>query len=110
MAPHTSTPTHAPAVLQLVTFGLDGLDDTAYRAHCAEVAPAFADIPGLQRKVWLADARQGVYGGLYAWQDRHALEAHLGGPLYDALRTNPHLTGLRSQTLEVLRGPTELTG
>ena len=40
--------------IQVVTFQLDGIDDAAYQAHAEQAAPAFAALPGLRAKIWLA--------------------------------------------------------
>jgi hypothetical protein len=56
-------PTHH---IQLVTFQLAGLEPDAYRAHCEASAPAFAEIPGLRAKAWLANPSTNTYGGVYA--------------------------------------------
>ena len=47
----------------IVNFSLDGLSETDYERLCDEVAPAFAAVPGLTSKVWLADRAEGVSEG-----------------------------------------------
>ena len=53
----------------IINFSLDGLSEAEYRAKCDEIAPAFAAVPGLVSKVWLADTAGGVYGGVYTFED-----------------------------------------
>ena len=43
-------------------FNLNGITETDYAAGCDQIAPAFAAVPGLVTKVWLADSDAGVYG------------------------------------------------
>ena len=42
--------------VQIITFNLKGLSDEEYRSHCEAIAPAFAQLPGLLSKTWLANA------------------------------------------------------
>ena len=39
----------------IVNFNLDGLSEEEFASACDELAPAFAAVPGLASKVWLAD-------------------------------------------------------
>ncbi len=50
--------------LLIINFELAGITETGYRNVCDQIAPAFAAVPGLASKVWLADAANGVYGGV----------------------------------------------
>jgi Putative mono-oxygenase ydhR len=95
--------------IQIVTFQLAGLEPDAYRAHCEAVAPAFAEIPGLRAKVWLADASTNTYGGVYAWESREAMEAYLSGPIFGALLANPGIGEVTTRDFGVLERPTEIT-
>ena len=60
--------------IQVVNFHLSDLSDADFRARCDEIAPAFAEVPGLISKVWLANASTNTYGGVYTWEDREAME------------------------------------
>lgn len=53
--------------IQIVNFNLKGVSEADYRALCDQLAPAFAVMPGLISKVWLADAATNTYGGVYTW-------------------------------------------
>lgn len=96
--------------IQLVTFTLDGISDAEYRAGLEAVAPHFATVPGLRSKVWLADAGSGIYGGVYSWDDRAAMQSYLEGDLYATVRDNPAFDGVRSRDFGVLVEPTRVTG
>jgi hypothetical protein len=98
-----------PATVQLVTFRLAGISTADYEAHCAHVAPAFAGLPGLQSKVWLADPAANVFGGLYAWRDRAAMDAYVDGDLFAALQANPGLEDVRTRAFGVLEEPGRVT-
>lgn len=41
--------------VQIVNFNLKDLTDAEFRSRANEVAPAFASVPGLLGKIWLAD-------------------------------------------------------
>jgi hypothetical protein len=59
--------------VQVITFKLDGIDDAAYQAHAEQNAPAFAALPGLRAKIWLANQQTNTYGGIYTWDDVAAM-------------------------------------
>lgn len=95
--------------IQIVTFQLRDITEAEYHASCDEAAPAFAAVPGLLSKVWLADAATGTYGGVYTWRDRRAMEEFARTELFNEVRTDPHLVGLTSRDFAVLEEPTRVT-
>ncbi len=95
--------------IQIVNFSLESLSPSDYEKHCENVASAFAAMPGLLAKFWLADPASNTYGGVYVWQDRNAFEAYVTSETFAALEANPHLVDLRSSDFDILRGPSEIT-
>jgi Putative mono-oxygenase ydhR len=95
--------------IQVVTFQLAGIEPDAYRAQCEASAPAFTEIPGLRAKAWLANPFTNTYGGVYAWENREAMDAYVSGPIFGALLTNPGIGELTSRDFAVLERPTEIT-
>jgi heme-degrading monooxygenase HmoA len=95
--------------IQIVTFRLAGLTHEEFAAHARAAAPALRDMPGLREKAWLADERTNVYGGVYAWESRAAMEAYIDGPIFAGLRANPRIEGVTTHGYEVLEGPTRVT-
>lgn len=95
--------------IQLVDFSLKEMSEAEFHKMCDEVAPAFAAVPGLISKVWLADPVRNAYGGVYTWRDRHAMVAYSKSDLYQAVATNLHLANLASRDFAVLEGPTRVT-
>lgn len=85
----------------IVTFSLDGMTDDRYREVCAELAPAFAELPGLLAKVWLAAPGRGQYGGVYLFADPESADAFLASALYRTVRTFPQFTGITMQRYTV---------
>jgi heme-degrading monooxygenase HmoA len=95
--------------ITIITFGLRDLDADAYRELCGEVAPAFAELPGLISKTWLADEERGVYGGVYVWRDRAAFEAYTRSELFAGVEANPHFTDVAVRDFGVLEAPSAVT-
>ena len=95
--------------IQVVTFKLDGIDDAAYQAHTEQIAPAFAALPGLRAKIWLANQQARTYGGIYAFDDVAAMRAYQGGKIFRGLQANPHMIDVTVRDFPVLAGPTKVT-
>lgn len=93
----------------VVTFALDGMTEAEYYRACDEEAPAFADIPGLIAKVWLAQPATGRYGGVYTFADEGSVRAYLDSDLFRAIGETPGLADFVVQTFGVLEGPTRVT-
>lgn len=96
--------------IQIVTFQLDGIDEEAYNHVCDDMASAFAAVPGLQAKLWLADRDTSTYGGVYVFSDADAQAAFASSDLFAAVASNPNLAGVNSRAFDVLPGPTAVTG
>jgi hypothetical protein len=95
--------------IQVVNFHLKHLSDSDYRVACDGWAPAFAAVPGLLSKVWLADEQTNTYGGIYTWVDRSAMEAFASSELFTAVASNPNLADITSRDFSVLEGPSVVT-
>jgi hypothetical protein len=95
--------------VQIITFNLKGLSDEEYRAHCEAIAPAFAQLPGLLAKTWLANAETNTYGGVYLWRDRRSMESYERSDIYGGMLTNPHLGGLVVRSFPVVEEATGIT-
>jgi quinol monooxygenase YgiN len=95
--------------VQIVEFELQGIARGDYEAVCEQIAPAFAEVPGLITKRWIVDPESNRAGGVYTWTDRAASEAYMSGELYRAAVENPALANLRSRHFDVLEAATQLT-
>src|SRR4051794_9188013 len=95
--------------IQIINFHLGGVSEADYRAHCDEVAPAFAEVPGLVSKVWLANSGTNTYGGVYTWESREAMDKYAKSDLFKAVATNPNLVAITSTDFDVLEDPTSVT-
>ncbi len=95
--------------IQIVNFRLKDLSEEDYVKSCEQEASAFADLPGLISKVWLANRETNTYGGVYTWQDRQAMENYVNSELFNAVATDPNLVDITSRDFAVLEGPTRVT-
>ena len=95
--------------VQIITFGLEGLSDREYRFHCEAIAPAFAQLPGLVSKTWLANAETNTYGGVYLWRDRRSMENYERSDIYEGMLANPHLEGLVARSFPVVEEASGIT-
>jgi hypothetical protein len=93
----------------IINFSLEGLSEADYRAECDNVAPAFAAVPGLVSKVWLADSANGVYGGVYTFEDGAAVDEYLSSELAQHVASTPAFAGISVRRFGVLDGPTAVT-
>jgi hypothetical protein len=93
----------------IINFSLNGISDAEFRNQCDEVAPAFAAVPGLLSKVWLADPANGVYGGVYTFRDTLAADAYLDSDLMAQVAANPAFVDVTARRFAVLSGPTAVT-
>jgi hypothetical protein len=92
----------------IIEFRLTGIDEEGYRAAAAEMAPAFAELPGLLAKVWLAPA-DGTYGGVYLFRDRESMEGYLASDLFATVAAFPHFTDITSRDFGVYEDLTRVT-
>jgi hypothetical protein len=85
----------------VITFRLQDMTDDGYRALCDEIAPAFAELPGLLAKIWLADAATGTYGGVYLFTDTGTADAFTESRLFRTIAFYPHFRDLTVQRFTV---------
>ena len=95
--------------IQIVNFRLEGMGDEDYRGIAEAIAPAFANLPGLVSKTWLADPETDTYGGVYVWQSREAMEAYKETDIYKGMATNPNFAEVTAKDFAVLESPTRVT-
>lgn len=93
----------------IINFTLTDMTDDRYREVCAELAPAFAELPGLLTKVWLADPPARAYGGVYLFADRESADAYLGSALFRTVESFPHFADLALRRFDVDEATTRRT-
>ena len=95
--------------LLIINFNLNGITETDYAAVRDQIAPAFALVPGLVTKVWLADSTRGVYGGVYTFETGAALDTFLESDLFAQVGAMKELSGISVHRFGVLVAPTAVT-
>jgi hypothetical protein len=93
----------------IVNFNLDGLSEEEFESSCNELAPAFAAVPGLASKVWLADRAEGIFGGVYTFESEEAVDDYLQSDLWAGVGATPGLVNISARRFGVLEGPTRVT-
>lgn len=93
----------------VVNFHLKDWTESSYLQLARDVAPSFADVPGLICKVWLADRASGTYGGIYLWQSEAAFQEFTKSELFASVGAHPNLTGTSVTDFGVLDEPTAVT-
>jgi len=95
--------------IQIINFNLEGINRAEYEGVCNELAEAFAALPGLVSKHWLADEKNNTYGGVYIWETKEAYEAYLNSELFAGVGSNPALVNMVSKDFGVIESPTRVT-
>lgn len=93
----------------IVNFNLDGLSEEDFASAADELAPAFAAVPGLISKVWLADRAEGIFGGVYTFDSERAVDEYLRSDLWAGVGATPGLVNISVRRFGVLDGPTRVT-
>ena len=95
--------------IQIINFNLKDVFRRDYENTCKEIAQAFADLPGLRSKHWLADEASNTYGGVYIWESKDAMQSYLESDLFSQVANNPVFENVSSRDFEVLEEPTRIT-
>ena len=93
----------------VVNFNLDGLTEEQFAGSAEGLAPAFAAVPGLASKVWLADRADGIYGGVYTFESEQAVDDYLHSDLWAGVCATPGLVNISVRRFGVLEAPTRIT-
>ena len=94
---------------QIVYFSLKDTTEEQYLKMCEEMAPTFGSMPGLLTKYWLADSASGIYGGVYLWKDREAMDAFMTSEVAETVVAHPNLANVKSNDFRILIDPTRVT-
>ena len=93
----------------IVTFALKDMNEADYELICEHLAPAFAEVDGLQSKVWLADPESNRYGGVYSFASEADLDRFVASQLFADVGAHPNLDTPTVQRFQVLDEPTRIT-
>ena len=94
--------------IQVINFGIS-VSQEDFVAEAEGVAPVFATMPGLIGKYWLGDEENGIYGGVYMWENKEACEAYKNGEVFSAVMTSMGFVDPTSKDFGVLEGLTAMT-
>ena len=93
----------------VINFNLKGISEEDYLGLIEPIAPAFAGLPGLVSKTWLANERTNTYGGVYIWSDREAMEAYKETDIYRGMQANPYFENVTVTDFAIVEGATRVT-
>ena len=94
----------------IINFILNNVTRPEYEAIGDQVSGAFAAIPGLISKKWLANEDTNTYGGVYLWKDRQAMLDYKESEIFKSLGSNPAFANITLTDFELLAGPSKVTG
>ena len=97
----------APTILQ-ISFKLN-MSGKDYAQAITPLAQAVADVAGLQWKIWLLNESTREAGGIYLFEDQHAANAFLSGPLIAQLTNAPSIADVCAAQFNVLGALTSIT-
>ncbi len=80
--------------VKIINFNLVDMTEDGYHEACDQLAPAFAQIPGLRAKVWLCDPATNTYGGVYLFADRDAADEYAASELFRTVGAFPNFTNI----------------
>jgi len=67
-----------------------------------EKAPMFAEVDGLEWKVWIVNPEKKVFGGIYLFKDDASLTAYMDSDLFKSLDKHPAFNQMEVKTFDVL--------
>lgn len=95
--------------VQIINFNLKNMTPEDYQALCEQIAPAFAEVPGLVSKTWLSDRNANTYGGIYVWRDAGSQQAFSYSELFQTVINHPNLVNISSRNFEMIDAPGKVT-
>ena len=89
-----------------VNFKLN-ISSAEYQGLCDSLAQTFADVPGLQWKIWLLNEQEA--GGIYFFKSEQALQDYLSGPIVAQLKDHSAFRDVSVKQFDVMDGVTAVT-
>ncbi len=80
-----------------------------YEELAASLAHAFADVPGLEWKVWILNEAEKEAGGFYYFDGEESLQLFLASELAANVQAHPAVSEFSAKTFEVMDSPTAVT-
>jgi quinol monooxygenase YgiN len=80
-----------------------------FEQMAAQLAPAFAAVPGCLWKLWLIEPDKKQAGAVYLFKDDAALQAFKASPLVASVLSHPALSNFDLQERDIVRDVSLLT-
>ena len=75
----------------------------------AQLAQAFADVPGCLWKIWLIDDEKKEAGAVYLFKDEASLQNFKSSPLVASVLSHPALSNFDLKERDILKEVSEIT-
>lgn len=92
-----------------VNFKLSVPSDVFEQGCTPEAAQPFAEVAGLQWKIWILNHETGEAGGIKLFQDEVSLRAYMNGPLWTAVKNGTGWTDVQVKIFDILDVPSVVT-
>ena len=86
--------------IHIINFNITGIDRTQYEGGAMQATSAFAAVPGLIRKHWLANEENNTYVGVYIFDSKESHDAFVESKLYAGVKDNPSFTNFSGKSFE----------
>jgi hypothetical protein len=93
----------------LVTNFTYNVNREEFEAMAAELAPAFAEVPGCQWKIWLINDEKREAGAVYLFKDEESLENFKASSLVASILSHPALSNFELRERDILKEVSVLT-
>ncbi len=93
----------------LVTNYTYSVSRAEFEKMAAQLAQAFADVPGCLWKIWLIDAEKKEAGAVYLFQDEAARQTFKTSPLVAAVLSHPALSNFDLKERDILTDVSKIT-
>jgi quinol monooxygenase YgiN len=80
-----------------------------YKNMTAQLAQAFADVPGCLWKIWLIDDEKKEAGAVYLFEDEESLKNFKSSPLVASVLSHPALSNFDLKERDILKEISEIT-
>lgn len=93
----------------IVNFNVPGASLEEVAEKFEPMVPAFANLPGMLAKCWIANEEENTYGAVYFWRDDEALERFQASELWASVRSNPLIANMSEKTFDCIEAFTKET-
>jgi len=86
-----------------------GVARSEYEELAASLAQAFAEVPGLEWKIWTLNETEREAGGIYYFDGEESLQRFLASQLPADVQAHPAISEFSAKTFEVMDAATAVT-